>query len=150
MENWSHFPTQQGNFEIIQTRMERFPAPREADGNVVCTYSGDDLKTGHIWSGNLANTIWERDLPYARPEATTNSLGVSLDSRRVQPVGALSFVTVDIQPPAKQETVMKRRKDVPRALPHHVEHTITQQPYPASPRTFTPLGGCKRAVPRAV
>ncbi|MGI8907990.1 MAG: M36 family metallopeptidase [Candidatus Sumerlaeaceae bacterium] len=110
VENWSHFSAQQGNLELVQSRMERFSAPTDSEGPVVCSYTAADLQNGSVWSGNLANSIWERDVPNGRPTVTTGPQGVTLDSSRVQPGGPLSFATFDIQPAGKQETVLKANK----------------------------------------
>jgi hypothetical protein len=110
VENWSHFPTQQGNLEILQSSIERYVAPVDEEGTVVCSYTASDLAHGTIWAGNMANPVWEHNLPYATPSCTTSTLGVTLDSTRVQPVGQLAWVTYDIQPQGKQETVIQPNK----------------------------------------
>jgi subtilisin-like proprotein convertase family protein len=110
IENWSHFAQQQGNIEVVQTKMERYSAPGDDEGQVVCTYTPADLSNGIQYSANLANKTWASDVPYERPRITTSTAGVTLDSSRVPAVGPVSVATFDVTPQNKQETILKANK----------------------------------------
>lgn len=103
------FPEQNGNLEVMEASLSRFSAPSDDQGTVLCSYSGMDFSEGNIFNYNLSNPDPATDFPHQRAEVTTDTFGVTIDTRHI-PTPDLGCVLYDFVPPSHVEPYIQANK----------------------------------------
>lgn len=109
--NYSMYPNEQGNLNVIEADIERYPAPEDNEGTVIRTYASKDLASGYGYVSryNFSNPDPTLGTPNSCPIATTGTQGITLDSTFVPQTG-LSAVGYDFVPIDGNEPIMKAGK----------------------------------------
>jgi len=96
IDNYSMFPEHQGDYEVVETRIERYSAPPEDSALRVWNFTPADFVLESSHATNYETMGNEYNASQARPTVQQNNYGITVDSTHVPAEGLASGIVSEL------------------------------------------------------